>query len=143
MGTRALTVVKDKDDKEIICMYSQCDGYISGHGAELFEFLKDRTVLNGIPLRPAPAKSANGIYCLAAQIVAYFKEGLGGIYLYPPPSENVEQSYNYTVYIKEGKICLSANVGGKSGSILFDGIVDAVTEEQFLKCEDDDEEEDD
>lgn len=87
MGTRSLTIIKDTEDKEIIIMYRQFDGYIGGHGAELFEFLENLVVVNGIGNR-TPAKAANGMGCLAAQIVEHFKDGIGGIYLHaptPPP----------------------------------------------------------
>ena len=43
MGTRSITVVYDEyNDKPVVCMYRQFDGYPSGHGRELAEILKDR-----------------------------------------------------------------------------------------------------
>ena len=44
MGTRSLTYIEEsygenrKKKQNILCMYRQYDGYISGHGAELAEF---------------------------------------------------------------------------------------------------------
>ena len=39
MGTRSLTFVYNDNKKPIINLYRQYDGYPSGHGAELAEFL--------------------------------------------------------------------------------------------------------
>ena len=65
MGTRSLTKVIQtyetsianednnnevyKERKPITCMYRQYDGYMSGHGAELAEWLLRYTLVNGIP----------------------------------------------------------------------------------------------
>lgn len=140
MGTRSLTIIKDEADKEMMVMYRQFDGYIDGHGAELFHFLKGMVVVNGLS-DPEPEKVANGLGCLAAQIVAHFKKSAGGFYLHTPTNEeyNLWQEYTYTVYLKDGKICLKAN--SKYRGDLFDGFVDEVTQEQFENCENEEEDE--
>ena len=52
MGTRSLTVVRDTEGAKDICvLYRQMDGYPTGHGAELKEFLVPFTVVNGIGRR--------------------------------------------------------------------------------------------
>ena len=48
MGTRSLTYVYDVKTP-VVCMYRQYDGYPSGHGQELAEFLFDGKLVNGIP----------------------------------------------------------------------------------------------
>lgn len=99
MGTRCLTIVHDDDEKQtpIVCMYRQFDGYPDGHGKELTEFLKDMVIVNGIGRDSAGKKAANGMGCLAAQLVAHFKEGIGGFYLYPPDTRDVDEEYIYHV----------------------------------------------
>ena len=50
MGTRSLTFVYEKYGNKqlpIINMYRQMDGYPSGHGAELAEFLNGFNIVNG------------------------------------------------------------------------------------------------
>jgi hypothetical protein len=106
MGTRSLTFVYTEDNKKIICMYRQYDGYPTDHGAELAEFLKDMVVVKGFN-DSTPTKAANGMECLAAQLVAHFKTGIGGIYLYPVTVKDADQEYEYHIYkdnliIKEG-----------------------------------------
>lgn len=100
MGTRSLTRVMDEENKIIVNMYRQFDGYPSGHGKELAEFMKDRVVGNGIPLNTnRPEKFSNGPNCLAAQMVLHFKmdNPIGGIYLYPTDVRDVWEEYIYNI----------------------------------------------
>ncbi|MBV5340260.1 MAG: hypothetical protein J0665_12005 [Deltaproteobacteria bacterium] len=96
MGTRSLTVFTDEEGTEIGVMYRQLDGYPEGHGKELAEMLSGIRMVNGLPIRN-PGKVANGMGCLAAQIVAHFKDGAGGIYLFPAGSRNCGEDYTYLV----------------------------------------------
>lgn len=103
MGTRSLTFVYN-DDTPIINMYRQYDGYPSGHGKELAQFLNSiEAVTNGI-LFGETRKTANGMGCLAAQLVAHFKKGVGGIYLYSTNSIDCGQDYEYHVYQNKVKV---------------------------------------
>ena len=103
MGTRSLTFVyTDHYDGEtpeaIVNMYRQFDGYREGHGLELAKFLNSfDAVVNGIPVGDS-RKLANGMGCLAAQMIAHFKVGVGGFYLYPTTSIDCGQEYEYHVY---------------------------------------------
>jgi hypothetical protein len=88
MGTRSTTLFietyKDESGKQkknkIVVMYRQYDGYPSGHGQELAEFLSKGKMVNGIGLGDTETVF-NGMGCLTAQVVAHFKDGAGGIYL--------------------------------------------------------------
>ena len=97
MSTCSLTFVKDDTNRVVMNMYRQCDGYPSGLGAELYEFLKDIKMVNGISVTKDNGKVANGAGCLAAQIVAHFKDGPGGVYLHPPSSKDCGQEYEYHI----------------------------------------------
>jgi len=120
MGTRSLTFIKDEYDKNnnIICMYRQYDGYLSGHGKELAEFLQDFTVVNGYS-NITPARSANGMSCLAAQLVAYFKDGIGNIYLYPTNTSDVGEEFIYTISLIDNQ--LNIDVKDWNDKIIFSG----------------------
>lgn len=100
MGTRSLTRVNTSAGKRIINLYRQFDGYPSGHGKELFDFLSDFEIVNGISGKEGP-KAANGAGCLAAQLVTNFKTGIGGFYLYPVDSTDCGQDYEYVVTVTE------------------------------------------
>ncbi len=127
MGTRSLTVVVDKSwdkTKEICVMYRQFDGYPSGHGAELKEFLDGMVVINGIPGDP-PKKFANGIPCLAAQLIANFKKDQkGGFYLHAAGTRDCGEEYVYTISGKFGAL-LNLHVLKVYGNrVLYDGPAD-------------------
>jgi hypothetical protein len=100
MGTRSLTFVYDGRTR-VMCMYRQFDGYPSGHGAELASFLASfDAVVNGYAFNET-RKVANGMGCLAAQLVANFKVGVGGFYLYPTSTKDAGQEYEYHVYAEK------------------------------------------
>ena len=96
MGTRSLTFVYD-GETPIINMYRQYDGYPTGHGAELAEFLTPFTLVNGLG-RNDDRKIANGMGCLAAQLIAHFKQTPGGFYIHPVTDTECGQDYEYHVY---------------------------------------------
>jgi hypothetical protein len=96
MGTRSTIHVKE-GKKTLLSMYIQYDGYIEGMGAQLYEFLKNRQVVNGY--NPEINKNDfNGAGCLAAQLVAHFKSGIGGHYI---TDSKDRQEYNYFIEIGE------------------------------------------
>lgn len=107
MGTRSLTYVytegrefngKIYAPRPIMCMYRQFDGYPEGHGADLAEFLDGFRIVNGLGL-DVPTKTANGMGCLAAQMVAHFKTEAGYFYLEVPDLEQgAVQEYEYHLY---------------------------------------------
>ena len=101
MGTRALTIVLDDTGKELAVFYRQMDGYPSGHGKELVEFLIKFTGVNGFGL--ATENLANGPWCLFPQIIAHFKNQVGHFYLYPANTRNLGEEYIYYVSIQEGE----------------------------------------
>ena len=95
MGTRSLTFVYD-GDVPVINIYRQFDGYPSGHGHELAQFLNSKTLVNGY--KDKNSAEANGMGCLAAQLIVQLKHGVGGIYIYPVASTDCFQDYEYHVY---------------------------------------------
>jgi len=95
MGTRSLTFVYD-GDKAIINMYRQFDGYPSGHGVELADFLGSGEMVNGYSDKDA--KQFNGMGCLAAQMIANFKNSVGGFYIHAVTDTDCWQDYEYHVY---------------------------------------------
>ena len=95
MGTRSLTFVYD-GDVPVINIYRQFDGYPSGHGHELAQFLNSKTLVNGYGEQNSA--EANGMGCLAAQLIVQLKHGVGGIYIYPVSSTDCFQDYEYHVY---------------------------------------------
>lgn len=106
MGTRSLTIIKD-EEKEIVVIYRQFDGYPEGHGTELADFLSGFTIVNGYG--EVRGKMANGAGCLAAQLVQHLKDGIGNIYLHPAGTRDCWEDYIYVVTAYPGHLSMSVN----------------------------------
>jgi len=128
MGTRCLTFVYDDSSTDdgsaeaIMCIYRQFDGYPSGHGHELAEFLNSKTLVNGYTDKLSSTE-ANGMSCLAAQLVVQLKHGVGGIYIYAPMTgRDYSQDYEYHVY-DDKVIVQNCNTVYDSGhyQVIFEG----------------------
>ena len=114
MGTRSLTFVYEESKsgekpEAIINMYRQYDGYPSGHGAELAEFLSF-----------GKEQYFNGMGCLAASLIANFKQSPGGFYIHPVSQKNCGQDYEYHIYNIDGEFKIEVyycgcNMFGNSG----------------------------
>ena len=137
MGTRSLTTFKeDHNNEEIVVLYRQYDGYPEGHGVDLFRFLNNMNMVNGMSPEEK-RKTSNGMSCLAAQMVSYFKEEPGGFYLYRADTRDVGEEYVYTIYVdddknsimvKVEKTAYDENFKNKSMKVIFDGSVDSYKE---------------
>ena len=134
MGTRSLTHFieryteqpKDKrkkaivKDTEIVVMYRQYDGYPSGHGIQLAEFLAKGRLVNGIS-SVEKELVFNGMGCLSAQVVANFKEGAGGIYLHAAGTTDCWEEYNYYVIGNDETKELILKCVNSSNKVIFEG----------------------
>jgi hypothetical protein len=102
MGTRSLTFVYEKYgqvQKPVCNMYRQFDGYPTGHGAELAEFLNGGRLVNGLSATKTVEEFVfNGMGCLGASMVAHFKESPGGFYIHPTDVTDCGQDYEYHIY---------------------------------------------
>ena len=114
MGTRCLTYVYE-GNSPLVCLYRQFDGYPSGHGAELANFLKGIKLGNGIADNPKMGKFANGMGCLAAQLVVHFKKSVGGFYIHLV-TDSGGVDYEYHVYANKVVVKDSDEVVVFSGS---------------------------
>ena len=123
MGTRSLTKIIEKyDDNEeqvLTTMYRQYDGYMSGHGVDLAEWLSKFSVVNGISL-DEEIQVANGTDCLAAQMFAHFKNGPGGIYLMHPDAHDCGEEYIYYIYVHHDDITIKV-YDTYSEKVIFEG----------------------
>jgi hypothetical protein len=99
MGTRA-QIEFFEGDVCVASIYRQFDGYPSGAGLELAEFLLPRRIVNGIGAGDNAENAANGIGCLAAQFVAYAKDGIGGIYLCHPLAASEDSGVSFVYRVK-------------------------------------------
>lgn len=108
MGTRStVKFFSEWNDKPVMAVYQQYDGYIDGVGHELASFLLDKKVINGIGSgQNMEGGYANGMGCLAAQYVAKHKTEIGGFYL---TTSDDEQEYNYEVRLVDGQLIIKVD----------------------------------
>lgn len=110
MGTRSLTHIKERG-QTLVTIYQQYDGYPTGVGADLKRIAGQTEIVNGYTPAMAAGTHANGMGCLAAQVVAALKTGLGGGYIYPPDSADCGEEFTYTLYARNGRVWMKAAAG--------------------------------
>jgi len=134
MGTRSTYRVIEQwknDDNEIesnpICLiYRQYDGYPTGHPFKTAEWLASGNVVNGISLAEERLVF-NGAGCLAAQLIAKYKDGPGGTYLHSLDSRgNSGEDYLYDIIVKHNDrsieyVCYSNGYGDEETTEIFRG----------------------
>lgn len=106
MGTRAKLIIKD-GSKTICTIYRQMDGYPSGFGQEIKDYLRFARVVNGFGSGETNRKGHfNGMGCLAAYLVGRLKDqfDIGQVYLVPAYKES--EQYNYVLTEKDGLLHL-------------------------------------
>ena len=79
--------------------YVHNDGYPSGLGVKLANFLDGYDIVNGLS-GDYYGPIANGMGCLAAQTISYLKDGAGNVYLQKPQEKDWED-YEYFVWVKD------------------------------------------
>ncbi len=96
MATRStIKFYNEFNDKPIATIYRHYDGYVSGAGHELANWLKGKTIIGGIQHgQTMEAGFANGMGCLAAQFIAEHKTEIGSWYM---TSADETEIYNYHV----------------------------------------------
>ncbi len=131
MGTRSLTIFDGR--QEVAVLYRQFDGYPEGHGRELADFLAGYRITDG----KQAGRTANGMECLAAQVIAHFKRGPGEFYLQPAGTRNCGEEYRYLVYGAAGmepRVRVEAVQGWLTAleaqpvELLFDGTATAMAQ---------------
>lgn len=145
MGTRSLTFVYEKYgqvQKPVCNMYRQFDGYPTGHGAELAEFLNAGRLVNGLSATKTVKEVVfNGMGCLAASMVAHFKKEPGNFYIHPTDVTDCGQDYEYHIYSANGLLsgevfrievyncgCNFFGASGDTHDLVFKGTLEEFTE---------------
>jgi hypothetical protein len=132
----------DQENKKIlVTIYRQFDGYLSGMGADLREGFGNIEIENGMTGDKEMGEAANGMGCLAAQIIASLKNCEGNVYIYHAGTSDVWEDYTYTIMppdTKEGVgVGLRVKVTGYNDRPVYEGLLSEMPEEE--KDEDDEE----
>jgi hypothetical protein len=126
-----------KGQNKLVLLYAQFDGYPTGHPMDTAEWLASGTVVNGF----GPSEKGlqfNGAGCLAAQLVAKFKDGVGGYYIHPMNHRgNCWENYTYDIIVKEDKTIeyIAYEVGGGGKKPRFKKIFQGSPEDFITKFE--------
>ena len=104
MGTRSTIAFierhvrgREKFDIELVRVYQQYDGYPSGVGLELANWLNTKTIVNGFGLGQSDDNGyCNGTGCMSAQFIRDFKLGIGGLYI---TTHDDTEEYDYKVIL--------------------------------------------
>ncbi len=133
MSTHALIVISNHDANALrlkescnyTTLYVHFDGYPQGVGTELAEHLTGFRLTAGVS--GDAGKTANGMECLAAQIVGTLKDCVGNVYLTLDHESFDEAGVEYLYFISpnEDGGRVDIRVEHKAGgTILFDGPLD-------------------
>jgi hypothetical protein len=138
MGTRSTYRIIEQytDDnnnvknQDLVLVYRQYDGYPEGHPIDTARWLESGKLVNGIGANETQLVF-NGAGCLAAQLIAKFKDGAGGTYIHPMSHRGkCWEDYLYDIIIKTDNtieyVCYENY--GKRPKELFRG-----TPEQFIE----------
>ena len=111
MGTRSTYRVIEQyktetgsiENSNLVLVYLQYDGYPTGHPMDTAEWLASAKVVNGLGMRNEQL-TFNGGGCLAAQLIAKYKDGPGGTYIHTMDSRgNSWEDYLYDIIVKEDR----------------------------------------
>jgi hypothetical protein len=110
MGTRArINVIEDSEI--LVSVYCQYDGYPQGLGRKVSQFLCGLNLVNGLPVSSERKGLANGLGCLAAQLIGFLKEEPGNVYIRSTGPESHGEEFVYNVYQAGAEIWIHALEG--------------------------------
>lgn len=128
MSTRSTTTVINGHDNTVVAtFYRQSDGYPSGHGQDLVDFLKGGTVTNGIRFG---STAFNGAGDLAFRLIASMKDDPSepGNFYCIPSTDGWDVDFDYTISALPGQpilvSCSSRGWGNDPDELLFRGTVE-------------------
>ena len=133
MSTHALIIISNDDadtlrmsnSYDFASIYIHFDGYPQGVGTELAEHLAGYRITHGIS--GDTEKTANGMECLAAQVVGNLKEFVGNVYLTLHNDSFDDAGVDYLYFISPAPDTDGINIRVEArtlGEVLFDGPVD-------------------
>lgn len=128
MGTRSNTIIKDEKGNILLNLYRQMDGYFSGHGQDLLDFVSQGKLVDGYSSDQQYqfGKVFNGMGDFACQLITHLKraqrvydfksptgygkkksQSVGGFYIVPP--KDGLESFNYEIGVRDGQLYLKGD----------------------------------
>lgn len=104
-----LYIHAQEEDTDILCgLLSHYDGYPEGYGKEIEDFLNSITLVNGLNSKQQNKRVANGMDCLAAQLVVHFKKRPGDFYLGSESYLQHDYPFEYHVFCQDSTLYIKA-----------------------------------
>ncbi len=122
MSTSASFTIFERKEP-VITMYSHWDGYPEGFPLEVMQWLSGIAITNG--LHTNTENTANGVSCLAAQMIAKFKTEPGNIYIYNPNMRHrLCEDYIYYIFIDNDSIRITViRSDGDENTTVFESAI--------------------
>ena len=129
MSTRSITHIHEMKSMEfakerIVCsFYRHCDGYPTGHGDDLANWLKGKSLVNGISDGFNPNTMFNRAGTMAVKLMNHIQD-ISGCEVIPTGASNRGEEFTYDIYFRDYKFYIQVDDG--RGTILkeanlFDG----------------------
>lgn len=103
MSTPCGIQIFNEKNKLLVTVYAHYDGGFNAMGNRLKEFLSNFDIVNGIK-SDDNVRCANGMGCLAAQVIAHLKTGIGDIYI---ATSEIALEYTYYIHYSDSKVALT------------------------------------
>ena len=105
MSTRSITHIHESHTgkEEIVCsFYRHWDGYPSGHGADLNEWLSGKRLVNGMRVDFVDGRDFNRAGSMAVQLMAHI-QSISGAEVIPTGESGYGEEYTYNIFFRNGK----------------------------------------
>lgn len=155
MGTRSIVNIYGDDDRPLVTLYRQFDGYPTGMGQDLHDFLKSRVITNGFGPDARWCPVSNGMEDLAAQLIHCLKDDkradhlpvTGNLYFWPTadgPDEAgmvhdvcraSDGEYCYNIRLKGERLEIAVWEQGNPPALLYRGDPDGMAEAFNLRTD--------
>ena len=111
MGTRSITHVHEMDELggNIVCSFFRSwDGYPSGHGKDLAEWLKGKNLVNGRTGREKHGRDFNRAGEMAVKLMNHIQEK-SGCEVVPTGASDYGEEFTYDIYFRNGNFYLAVD----------------------------------
>tara|TARA_R110000850_G_scaffold269167_2_gene401008 strand:+ start:7319 stop:7729 length:411 start_codon:yes stop_codon:yes gene_type:complete len=111
MGTRSLTFIHEMEDEylkgdKVVCVFFRhFDGYPSGHGQDLADFLNGKKLVNGRSSDFDKATMFNRAGTMAVKLANHIQD-ISGAEIIHGDNYNYGQDHDYHVYFRNGEFCI-------------------------------------
>ncbi len=117
MGTRSITHIYETDElgQDLVCsFYRQYDGYPSGHGQDLADWLKDKFLVNGIGADFIKGTHHNRAGQMAIELIHHIKQSTS-VELIPTGSEDHGEDFIYKIFFVGGEFLIESKIACGEG----------------------------